>query len=190
MKSYNNAFKGVDGEVRLATVNTDTHMNVIVDRKPEAPGRTYGGVTLNKPQALALRDALIEAYPKPRGIVKGRDRAVRLFVKSDERSRILQNAQHYAETSDANSGFVMGLDKFIDGGYRDYDGPEIPLGRDEHKASEELIEALRNKKNKCLPKLSEEAEALFRKKRVPWNILQAQTNLSTAYFLSAATHSE
>jgi hypothetical protein len=82
------------------------------------------------PVLQAEWDRITEVYPKPRGIIKGRDRAVRLFVKSAERARILRNAGHYSCSSDAKSGFVMGLDKFVEGGYRDYDFGEQPLGRE------------------------------------------------------------
>lgn len=80
------------------------------------------------PLLQAEWDRLIEIYPKPRGIVKGRDRAVRLFCRSAERARILRNAWHYSCSVDAKSGFVLGLDKFVAGGYRDYDFGEQPLG--------------------------------------------------------------
>ena len=87
-------------------------------------------------------DKLTETYPKPRGIIKGRDRAIRLFVKSAERARVLKNARHYSCSDDARSGFVMGLDKFVDGGYRDYDDGEMPLGHDPPERDTALVDEI------------------------------------------------
>ena len=77
------------------------------------------------PVVQAEWDKIQEIYPKPRGIIKGRDRAVRLLLKSSERARILRNATHYAAS---HPEFVMNLDKFVETGYRDYDEPEQPSG--------------------------------------------------------------
>lgn len=76
------------------------------------------------PTVQAEWDRLLEIYPKPRGIVKGKDRAVRLFVKSAERARILRNARNYSCSSDVARGFVVALDRFVEGAFRDYDEPE------------------------------------------------------------------
>jgi len=75
-------------------------------------------------------DKLLEIWGTAQGIVKGRDRAVRLFVKSSERARIIRNAGHYVCTDAVKRGFKMGLDNFVGGDYRDYDTPETPTGMD------------------------------------------------------------
>lgn len=81
------------------------------------------------PVLQAEWDLLIKTYPAPHGIVKGRDRAIRIFARSAERARILRNVGHYSCSTDAKNGYVMGLDKFVAEGYRDYDNGEQPLGQ-------------------------------------------------------------
>jgi hypothetical protein len=71
---------------------------------------------------------LTTLYPDPNEIVKGRNAAIKIFLKSPERWRILQNAAHYAATADYLRGFKITLDKFVRGAYRDYEKNIGPLG--------------------------------------------------------------
>lgn len=67
-------------------------------------------------------DTLLDTlYPEPRGIVKGRDRAIKLFAKSAERARILRSAVVLAATDEWQRGYRMALDRFVGGAFRDYD---------------------------------------------------------------------
>mgnify|MGYP001558277718 CR=1 FL=1 len=127
-KKSHEGYQDVTSHIRCGTV--------IEPSVKQKPGDCYNfnpdRITSDTPLPPLLQaewDKFVEIYPKPRGIIKGRDRAVRMFCKSAERARILRNAGHYSCSADAKSGFVMGLDEFVVGGYRDYDFGEQPLGQ-------------------------------------------------------------
>jgi hypothetical protein len=89
------------------------------------PDRITSDTTL-PPVLQAEWDEFKKTYPKPH---RGMDRAVRIFAKSSERARILRNTGHYSCSASAMAGFVMGMDKFVSGAFRDYDNGEKPLGQ-------------------------------------------------------------
>ena len=149
-----------------------------VDQAPvDAQDITHGidpdRITSDTPLPPTLQhewDQLLAVYPKPNGIVKGKDPAVRIWVRHHERARALKNARNYAA---AAPEIAMNLDRFLREGYRDYDTAPTPSGHDGLSPPQALIAALRLYKA-MPPGLPGECEALLRKKNEPWQVLRKQ----------------
>jgi hypothetical protein len=74
-------------------------------------------------------DRVLEKYPHPRGIIKGRDKAVRIYVKNpSEWNRWDKNIDNYAvdvarqqKEHPDREVFLFNLDTFLTDGFRDFD---------------------------------------------------------------------